>query len=149
MLRTKIPPPVIALFFIGILYISSFVISRFTFEGQSYLALIIFIFGLGCVISASMQFRKVKTTVNPLNPEEASHLVVNGIFKYTRNPMYIGLSFAIIAFGVHVGAWLLLILLPLFILSINRLQIVPEEIAMQKLFGDDYKSYCNSVRRWL
>ena len=149
MLTTKIPPPVIALFFIGILYISSFAISGFTFEGQSYLALFIFILGLGCVISASMQFRKVKTTVNPLNPEDASHLVVNGIFKYTRNPMYIGLSSVIIAFGIFIGAWLVLIILPLFILSINYLQIVPEEIAMQKLFGEDYKAYCNSVRRWL
>ena len=149
MLKTKIPPPVIALTFIAILYFSSVLMVRFTFEGQSIFALFIFILGLGCVFSAGIQFRKVNTTVNPLDPESASHLVVGGIFKYSRNPMYVGLFVAILAFGIYVGAWFVFILLPLFVLSINYLQIVPEEIAMQKLFGDEYISYCNSVRRWI
>ena len=122
---------------------------RFTFEGQSIFALFIFILGLGCVFSAGIQFRKVNTTVNPLDPESASHLVVGGIFKYSRNPMYVGLFVAILAFGIYVGAWSAFILLPLFAISITYLQIVPEEVAMQKLFGDEYKSYCNTVRRWL
>ena len=149
MLKTKIPPPVIALTFIAILYISSVLMVRFTFEGQSIFALFIFILGLGCVFSAAIQFRKVNTTVNPLDPESASHLVVGGIFKYSRNPMYVGLFVAILAFGIYVGAWFVFILLPLFVLSINYLQIVPEEIAMHKLFGDEYISYYNSVRRWI
>ena len=149
MLKIKIPPPIIALAFVVILYISSVLMARFTFEGQSFFALFTFISGLGCVLSASIQFRKVNTTVNPLDPESASHLVVDGIFKYTRNPMYVGLCVAILAFGIYVGAWLVFILLPLFVISINYLQIVPEEIAMQKLFGDEYISYCNSVRRWI
>ncbi len=149
MLKTKIPPPVIALAFVVILYISSVLISRFTFEGQSILALFIFILGLGCMLSAVIQFRKVSTTVNPLVPESASQLVVGGIFKYTRNPMYVGICAAILAFGIYVGAWSVFILLPLFVISITYLQIVPEEVAMQKLFGDEYTSYCNSVRRWL
>ena len=149
MLKTKIPPPVIALTFFAILYISSVLMVRFTFEGQSIFALFIFILGLGCVFSAAIQFRKVNTTVNPLDPESASHLVVGGIFKYSRNPMYVGLFVAILAFGIYVGAWFVFILLPLFVLSINYLQIVPEEIAMHKLFGDEYISYCNSVRRWI
>ena len=105
MLKTKIPPPVIALTFIAILYISSVLMVRFTFEGQSIFALFIFILGLGCVFSAVIQFRKVNTTVNPLDPESASHLVVGGIFKYSRNPMYVGLFVAILAFGIYVGAW--------------------------------------------
>ena len=149
MLKTKIPPPVIDLTFIAILYISSVLMVRFTFEGQSIFALFIFILGLGCVFSAGIQFRKVNTTVNPLDPESASHLVVGGIFKYSRNPMYVSLFVAILAFGIYVGAWFVFILLPLFVLSINYLQIVPEEIAMHKLFGDEYISYCNSVRRWI
>ena len=63
--------------------------------------------------------------------------------------MYVGLCAAILAFGIYVGAWSVFIILPLFAISITYLQIVPEEVAMQKLFGDEYKSYCNSVRRWL
>ena len=149
MLKTKIQPPVIALTFIAILYISSVLMARFTFEGQSIFALFIFILGLGCVLSAAIQFKKTNTTVNPLDPESASHLVVDGIFKYTRNPMYVGLCAAILAFGIYVGSWFVFILLPLFVISINYLQIVPEEIAMQKLFGDEYISYYNSVRRWI
>jgi protein-S-isoprenylcysteine O-methyltransferase Ste14 len=124
-------------------------IATFTFEGQSFFALFIFILSLGCVLSAAIQFKKVNTTVNPLDPESASHLVVDGIFKYSRNPMYVGLCAAILAFGIYLGAWLLFVLLPLFVISINYLQIVPEEIAMQKLFGDEYISYCKFVRRWI
>jgi len=149
MLKTQIPPPIIAIAFIVILYISSVLMDRFIFEGQSVFALFIFILGLGCVLFASTQFRRINTTVNPLDPGSASHLVVDGIFKFTRNPMYIGLCAAILAFGIYVGTWFVFILLPLFVVSINYLQIVPEEIALQKLFGDEYVSYCNSVRRWI
>ena len=149
MLKTKIPPPIIAIAFIGILYISSLWMDSFIFEGQSVFSLFIFILGLGSVLSASAQFRRINTTVNPLDPESASHLVVDGIFKFTRNPMYLGLCAVILAFGIYVGTWFVFILLPLFVVSINYLQIVPEEIALQKLFGDEYVSYCNSVRRWI
>ena len=149
MLKTKIPPPVIALAFIVALYISSNLVVTFTFAGKSLFALFIFILGVGCVLSATLQFRKVKTTVNPLDPESASHLVVEGIFQYTRNPMYVGLCFAIVAFGIYVGTWVVLILVPLFVASITYLQIIPEEIAMQKLFGAAYRSYCHAVRRWI
>ena len=149
MLKTKIPPPIIAIVFIVILYILSVWMDSYIFEGQLIFSLFIFILGLGCVLSASTQFRRINTTVNPLNPESASHLVVDGIFKFTRNPMYLGLCAVILAFGIYVGTWYVFILLPLFVVSINYLQIVPEEIALQKLFGDEYVSYCNSVRRWI
>jgi len=149
MLKTKIPPPVIACLFIVLLYISSFFMSEFQLEGQSYLAFFIFIISLGLIISASLEFKRFKTTVNPLNPETASHLVVGGIYKHTRNPMYIALSAVILAFGIYYGTWLVVILLPLFIVCINYLQIFPEEAAMKKLFGEEYITYCNSVRRWL
>tara|TARA_B110000014_G_C20076282_1_gene561796 strand:+ start:1004 stop:1453 length:450 start_codon:yes stop_codon:yes gene_type:complete len=149
MLKTKIPPPIIAIVFIVILYILSVWMDSYIFEGQLIFSLFIFILGLGCVLSASTQFRRINTTVNPLNPESASHLVVDGIFKFTRNPMYLGLCAVILAFGIYVGTWFVFILLPLFVVSINYLQIVPEEIALQKLFGDEYVSYCNSVRRWI
>ena len=149
MLKTKIPPPIIAIAFIVILYISSLWMDRFIFEGQSIFSLFIFILGLGCVLSASTQFRRINTTVNPLHPESASYLVVDGIFKFTRNPMYVGLCAVILAFGFYVGTWFVFILLPLFVISINYLQIVPEEVALQKLFGAEYVSYCNSVRRWI
>ena len=149
MLKTKIPPPIIAIAFIVILYISSLWMDRFIFEGQSIFSLFIFILGSGCGLSASTQFRRINTTVNPLHPESASYLVVDGIFKFTRNPMYVGLCAVILAFGFYVGTWFVFILLPLFVISINYLQIVPEEVALQKLFGDEYVSYCNSVRRWI
>ena len=149
MLKTKIPPPVIALVFMVALYISSNLVATFTFAGQSLFALFLFIVAFGCVFSAALQFRKVQTTVNPLDPESASHLVVEGIFQYTRNPMYVGLCVAIVAFGIYVGTWAVFILVPLFVASMTYLQIIPEEIAMQKLFVAAYRSYCHAVRRWI
>lgn len=149
MLKTRIPPPVVMLAFVLLLYISSFMVGKFTFAGQSFIAFLLFITGLGCLFAAVIEFKKAKTTVNPLDPGSATYLVVNGVFKHTRNPMYLGFFIIIAAAGVYLGVWTLLLLLPLFIPALNYLQIIPEEIAMQKIFGEEYISYCNSVRRWI
>ena len=102
------------------------------------------------IFLATRQFKISKTTVNPLKPETASSLVTSGIFSRTRNPMYLGLTSLLISFSIYFSSVFgIIIYLPLFISYITIFQIIPEEDAMNKLFSNDYKSYCLKVRRWI
>lgn len=95
------------------------------------------------------QFRKAKTTVNPIKPESASSVVSTGVFAYTRNPMYFGLLLIIIAIGLWWQHLSVILCGALFVAYMNRFQIKPEERALEKLFGEDYVDYKNQVRRWI
>ncbi|UYI48321.1 isoprenylcysteine carboxylmethyltransferase family protein [Vibrio natriegens] len=100
-------------------------------------------------IAGVYEFRKAKTTVNPVKPESASSVVNTGVFAYTRNPMYVALLLLIIALGLW---WQHLSVTPcgaLFISYMNRYQIKPEEHVLERLFGEDYLKYKNRVRRWI
>lgn len=100
-------------------------------------------------IAGVYEFRKAKTTVNPVKPESASSVVNTGVFAYTRNPMYVALLLLIIALGLW---WQHLSVIPcgaLFISYMNRYQIKPEEHVLERLFGEDYLKYKNRVRRWI
>ena len=94
-------------------------------------------------------FKKDKTTVNPINPEEATTLITTGIFSITRNPMYLGLFFVISSTVLFFGSWFGIIILIFFVWYINKFQIIPEEEAMEKLFGNKYNEYRKNVRRWI
>ncbi|MAR49976.1 MAG: hypothetical protein CML42_02465 [Rhodobacteraceae bacterium] len=149
MLKTKIPPPIIALVFIIITYFSSFLINPFRFENQSLLSFVIFISGLTSVFTAMRQFKKNSTIINPMTPKKTTSLVVDGIFSYSRNPMYLGLLLVVTSSGLYVGAWLSFLLIPLFWFLINTLQIIPEEEAMLEIFGEEFIEYSRKVRRWI
>lgn len=94
-------------------------------------------------------FAHAQTTFNPLRPEAASRLVTGGVYRYSRNPMYLALLLALLAWAVWLGhafAWLGA---PAFALAMNRLQIRPEERALEALFGDEFRAYARRARRWL
>src|SRR3989304_4129001 len=94
-------------------------------------------FSLAGVIS----FRRASTTVNPMKPETTSSLVCSGIYRVTRNPMYVGLLLVLVAWAVFLSsAWALLGPLA-FVLYINRFQIAPEERVLSAMFGTGYSAY--------
>jgi len=103
------------------------------------------LFGIGGIVS----FRLANTTVNPTKPKNASFLVQSGIFKITRNPMYVGLVCVLIAWAAWLGSLYSLPIIVLFMLYMSRFQILPEERALIELFGDQYIEYCLKVKRWL
>jgi protein-S-isoprenylcysteine O-methyltransferase Ste14 len=109
----------------------------------------ILLLGLLMPVAGSIAFKKVKTTINPLHPEQASTLVKGGVFQYSRNPMYLGMSLILIAWAISLSSLAALLLVPVFMLFISRFQIQPEERALATKFGDDFESYRQSVRRWL
>ncbi len=113
------------------------------------------LFTLTCALSlaiagtAMWTFARVRTTIDPVNIKRASSLVTNGVFRLTRNPMYVGLAGALISWAVLLNSPPLLLGPVVFIAFIDRLQILPEERMMSAKFGQDYAEYKSRVRRWL
>ena len=105
--------------------------------------------GGGFSLAGIISFRRARTTVNPMKPETTSSLVCSGIYGVTRNPMYVGLLFILIAWALFLSsAWALLGPLA-FVLYMNRFQIAPEERVLSAMFATGYSAYKSSVRRWL
>ena len=114
---------------------------------QGLTALLV-VLGIGFDGAGLLAFRKARTTINPLKPAKASAMVTGGVYRFTRNPMYVGMLLLLTAWAVHLSALSAFAGLPLFVLYIGRFQIAPEERAMEDLFGDDYRHYAQRVRRW-
>ncbi len=94
-------------------------------------------------------FHKSRTTINPLRPERTSALVTGGIYRITRNPMYVGMALLLLAWAVYLSALLPLIGVPVFMLYITCFQIRPEERVLRGIFGEEFLRYEARARRWL
>jgi protein-S-isoprenylcysteine O-methyltransferase Ste14 len=90
-----------------------------------------------------------KTTINPIRPERASTLVTRGIYRFTRNPMYLSLLLLLTSYAIHLWSWLALAGPVAFVAYISRFQIVPEERALRSKFGSEFVEYKRQVRRWI
>ncbi|GAB1261583.1 methyltransferase family protein [Aurantivibrio plasticivorans] len=98
---------------------------------------------------STFQFWRDRTSVNPLNFEGTQTLVVRGVFRLTRNPMYLGFFLLLVALGFLLDNIASMIIAMLFIPVMTQLQIKPEEQYLKEKFGESYESYCANVRRWL
>lgn len=150
-LELKVPPPVVALAFGLLMWLASLLVAPvevplgYRAGVAAALATISVIVGLAGIIS----FLRARTTINPTKPGAASSMVTSGVFRLSRNPMYLGLLLCLLAWAVYLSSWLALLFVPLFVVYLNRFQIEPEERAMLALFGREYDSYKARVRRWL
>jgi protein-S-isoprenylcysteine O-methyltransferase Ste14 len=116
---------------------------------QLPVAILFAVSAIALVATAMLTFRRTGTTVDPFNPEEASKLVVEGVFRYSRNPMYASLLLVLIGWGIWLGSPNNIVILLLFVWYITIFQIKPEEEALTSLFGEAYEEYRSNVRRWL
>jgi protein-S-isoprenylcysteine O-methyltransferase Ste14 len=101
------------------------------------------------LITAVLSFKKYQTTVNPLRPEKASQLVTSGIFKFSRNPMYFAMLLVLLSITVKFNILGGAAMSVAFVFFITTFQIIPEELAMKKLFGGEFDLYQKSTRRWI
>lgn len=148
-LKNKIPPPLVTLLFGMGIYFSTELIPPLAFKYQGTLAITVLTIGLVIMVSAILTFRQLQTTINPLQPNKATSLAVSGVFRLSRNPMYLAMLLILVALSLASGALAAVFLLPGFVIYISIFQIVPEEQAMEKLFSDQYLKYCKKVRRWI
>ena len=101
------------------------------------------------ILLAVNQFREAKTTIHPRTPNKTSFLVHKGIYKHTRNPMYLGLVLILVSVAFCLRNIVGFSIIPLFILFITKYQIIPEEEVLESIFGQEYLRYINKVRRWI
>jgi protein-S-isoprenylcysteine O-methyltransferase Ste14 len=150
-LELKVPPAVLG----GLVGFLMWLASRWapafalTIPRHVFLSTGLAIFGAAIAISGIISFRQACTTVNPTKPGTASSLVVSGVYKFTRNPMYLGFASVLLGWAVFLSNALTLLLVPLFVVYLNRFQIRPEERALDSLFPNQFAAYKARVRRWL
>lgn len=150
-LEHRIPPPVVGVVFAAAMWAVSGVGPAFDWSPTvaMWTAGVLVAVGLMFDVLGILAFRRAATTINPLRPERASALVTGGIYRITRNPMYVGVAFLLFAWAIYLSALLPFAGPVLFVLYITRYQIVPEERVLHERFGDEFARYAEQVRRWL
>ena len=130
--------------FIGLNYLT---ILSFNSWINSLLGLSAILLGIIIILYSVIEFKRQKTNIIPF--KSSSVLITNKLYLYTRNPMYLGLFLSISSTILFFGSWFGIIILMFFVWYINKFQIIPEEEAMEKLFGGKYSEYRQKVRRWI
>ncbi len=100
-------------------------------------------------IAALAELWWARTTINPLDPSRASRLVTGGMFRWSRNPMYLSLLLLLVAYAIRLDSWLVWLGPALFVAYVTRFQILPEERVLSAKFGNAYHDYLKRTRRWL
>jgi len=148
-MNNKIPPPIITLICGLGIYFSRPLFPKYNFISIDIIAASFFLLGIIMLITAVLSFKKRSTTVSPLQPEKASYLVVSGIFKYSRNPMYLGMLLILISMTIKFNFVGGILIIFAFITFITKFQIIPEETALEKLFGKEFTRYKKKTKRWI
>ncbi|MBZ4680885.1 MULTISPECIES: methyltransferase family protein [Shewanella] len=150
-LEKKLPPLALLLLFALLLQLTSYYLPSSNLHPTFSLGLAVCLLTAGLVIPLAgvLSFKRHGTTPDPRVPEQSSALVTSGIYRCSRNPMYLGFVLLLLAQAVFLNSLWLLFLIALFVAYLQRFQILPEERAMQQLFGDSYRLYCQKVRRWI
>jgi len=149
-LELKIPPVIVVLAIAGFMAATAKLIPMepWHFTDAKALAFALVTAGAFIAVAGVIAFRQAKTTANPMNPNASSALVVSGIYRFTRNPMYLGFLLALAGWGVWLASLPALLWLVVYILFINRYQIIPEERILAEKFGPSFIAYRKQVRRW-
>ncbi|WP_421982268.1 methyltransferase family protein [Roseibium sp.] len=150
-MKLKVPPPLVLIVAVTMTYAAAswFPGLTFKFPGQFVLAAILFFLGLIPDALALLTFFRKKTTVNPMTPDKSTTLVTDGIYRISRNPMYLGLLFLLVAASLYFSSFLSILIIPAFIWYLTEFQIKPEEESLKRVFGDAYEAYMKKVRRWV
>jgi protein-S-isoprenylcysteine O-methyltransferase Ste14 len=113
------------------------------------IALALAVSGVAVAVWAVVSFRRAGTTINPTTPQATSALVRAGIYRFSRNPMYLGFLLALLGWSVFLANALAFLFVPAFVVTMNRFQIKPEERVLFAMFGSEFAVYKQELRRWL
>jgi protein-S-isoprenylcysteine O-methyltransferase Ste14 len=145
----KIPPPILVLILITSTYFSQNRLEIIYLPYKYSTSILILLVGFLILINPVFKFIKSKTTVNPVKFKKVNKLVTSGIYKYSRNPMYLGMILIIISTSIFYLNYYSLVTPFIFYFWINRFQIKREEIFLKEKFGKEYLSYMSKTRRWI
>lgn len=150
-LETRIPAPIVALAAAGGMKLYAW-LNQVAIDASPVLAEV----GIGLAqLSAAIAllafagYGLSRTTINPFDPSRATTLVTGGIFRITRNPLYLSLLLLLVAYAIRLDSWVVWLGPVLFATYITRFQIIPEERILAAKFGEDFQAYQSRTRRWL
>lgn len=152
-LETRVPPPVLALAAGVAMWLLDRALPLPRVGGDlrtaaTALAVVLAAAGFALVGDSMRRFVRSRTTIHPMHPDQASRLVIDGAYRWTRNPMYLGLLLVLLGWAAWLGSSAPLAVVPVWAGLLTRLQIVPEERALLDKFGGDYAAYRDRVGRW-
>lgn len=150
-LELKVPPDIVALLVAALMWVASAVAPTLAIPVplRVGIAAVFIAVGVGVIVSARVVLGRSNTTWKPTTPGRTSRLVTTGVYRFTRNPMYLGMLLILLGWAVVLESPFALILPAAFMFYMNRLQIGPEERTLSALLGRDYSDYLRHVRRWL
>jgi protein-S-isoprenylcysteine O-methyltransferase Ste14 len=149
-LELRIPPVALVIIFALLMALLAYAVpASIAVPAKPAIALSLVIAGGLVALAGVFAFRRHKTTVSPFTPEQSSSLVATGIYRVSRNPMYLGFLLALVGWSAYLANWVSALLVPAWVAYMIRFQIRPEERALAERFGQQFLAYCHSVRRWL
>jgi protein-S-isoprenylcysteine O-methyltransferase Ste14 len=150
-LELRVPPPAAVLLAAALMWLADDLLPALEVDVPAPGLFTALFAALGILFGALaiIQFRRAGTTVNPMRPDESTALVTHGVYRFSRNPMYVADVLLLAAWAAWLANLAALVPIAFFIAYMNRFQIAPEERALQARHGDAYTEYRRLVRRWL
>lgn len=150
-LKLKIPPAVLFLLCLVMMWITDrwLLFEALVLKIPDWVYSLFMTLGGLIILLGVIEFRRKSTTVNPHKPQNTTAFVKSGIYRLTRNPMYLGMVLILCAAVVRLENMLTVLFIPGFIWYMNEFQIKPEEEVMEQKFGEEFLDYKKKVRRWL
>lgn len=147
----RIPPLAVAAFTGALAWLGSLAFPTLTIGARAprWMLAALIVAGLGSSVAGLLSFWRARTTVNPMTPGAVTTLVRTGVYRFTRNPMYLGFLLLLTAWGAWLAHPLAFCALPAFVVYFNRVHIRREEAALHSRFGSAFVTYQAQVRRWI
>lgn len=147
--NVKIQPPILAMIHIVIAYLLGyfFPLPFSSPQAVGWVGLGISALGLILGLMAIYEFKRVRTTTDAHGSVKS--IVSSGIYRFTRNPIYLGFVLMLIGLPLNIGSYWGIILVPVLVISMNKVVIEKEEVYLEKKFGKAYADYRSRVRRWM
>jgi len=150
-LELKVPPVALVIAAAGLMWLASALAPGLHLK-VPFRSIIAWVFGISGLVTCTLgvvEFKRAKTTVNPTKPQSSSSLVTSGVYRLTRNPMYLGFLLMLAGWAAVTANMVAFLVLPAFVVYMNHFQIKPEERALMSIFGDEFRTYSSRVRRWI
>ena len=148
-MELKLHPPVVMLLGAALMKLLAVWLPLMSLPQAPWLAMVLVALGVASGISGVVAFWQQRTTVNPHTPDRTSALVTGGIYRLTRNPMYLGMALFLAAWALWLGQLTPWAGIGVYVGYLNRFQIAPEERVLAQKFGAAWEAYRGRVRRWV
>jgi protein-S-isoprenylcysteine O-methyltransferase Ste14 len=150
-LELKIPPDIVALLIAALMWLASAVTPDLSFPllVRILVSGVLAVAGAGLIIDARVMLGRARTTWQPGTPGRTAALVTGGVYRFSRNPMYLGMLLILVGWAAALMSPVALGISVLFVPYMDRFQIGPEERVLSALLGQSYRDYLSGVRRWL